>query len=353
MGGKSCNCETKACGPWFQTIRTMPGLTVVTNRPKPLVLRQARPAFMFMLCGINSTKKGTNMSPAERTLTVARRATQVLATAATIIDQTPTIHYWSTSEVWQATPRKLADNEPRWKRATIPKATEDVMNILINARVNVSATARAAQGSTDDVQKFLKALDHFIEIQAQYNNLRSRPRHHAQVAAPPRHDQAAGDHLQNQENASIGEMDAESDGEKPVIKPEPSGTIPASTAATAGQALTSPEMIERVQDRDRELQDLQENYADLDDENDELLEENDKLADHCDELEDTIWDYQRWLTADGRTIRVQEIMISRNQEAMRRQQAEIQRLRGQNALLQARSILQAWAQYQEGRRHHS
>ncbi|KAK2760688.1 hypothetical protein CKAH01_05374 [Colletotrichum kahawae] len=256
MGGKSRNCETKACGPWFKTIRTMPGLTVGTNRRKPLVLRQARPAFMFMLCGINSTKKGTNISPDDRTLTVARRATQVLDTAAIIVNQTPNIHYWSISELWQATLRKLAENEPKWKRATIPKATEDVMNILINARVNVSAAERAAQGSPEAVQRFLKALDRFVEIQSQHNNLRSRSGHQAQGAAPPRPDQVAGGQLQNHENPSVRDMDEDADSEKPVIKPEPNSTIPHATPATATQMPTAPDIRERMQVLDAEKQTL-------------------------------------------------------------------------------------------------
>ncbi|KAF4811742.1 hypothetical protein CGCSCA5_v009658 [Colletotrichum siamense] len=330
----------------------MPGLAVAGNRHKPLVPRHSHPCFMFMLCGINNSKKETSLSCNDRMLIVARRGTEILNAAAAVIEKMNNDRHWTLGEIWQAALRDLSEKDPKWKRPTAPKAPENVMDILIKARIKSTAAERATQVSSKDIQRFLEVLDKFINIQSQHKFC-SHSRHQVPATRQPRPDQEDGDHVQNHEDASIGGMGGDSDDEKLVVKPEYNPTVPDAAAVVPHQPPVSPNNMKRIHvlERDQKLQRLQEEYDDLDEENDDLLKENDKLADHCDELEDTVWDYQRWLNADERTIRVQEIMLARNQQAMRRQHAEIQRLRQENALLQARSILRDWAQYQEGRRH--
>ncbi|KAF5484715.1 hypothetical protein CGCS363_v014500 [Colletotrichum siamense] len=380
MGGRNRTRKSKSFAPWFQTIRAMPGLSVHGSLQKPLVTRNSMEAFLFMLTGIKAGQTPNNstaMSDFNRTITVARRASEILKTAIAIVEKTHDVSHWSLADLWQAALTELSKKGPTWRFKVAAYASEEVMDVFIKARSDLSTAGRARQVASEDIQQFLDALDKFIDMKSQHN-LRPRPRSRRRARPAPelRSGQAEVRDVQNHENASVGDMvDDDSDSEKPVIKPERIVPVPDAYATMNRQPSISPENIDRIQvlvaekealaaekeafaaekealERGRELQDLQEGYDELDDENDGLLEENDKLADHCDILKDTVWDYQRWLNADERTIRTQEIMIARYQEAMRLQQAEIRRLREEDALRQARSILRAWAQYQEGRRHH-
>ncbi|KAI8185004.1 hypothetical protein K4K48_009901 [Colletotrichum sp. SAR 10_66] len=359
MGGRNRTRKSKSVAPWFQTIRAMPGLSVHGSLQKPLVTRNSMEAFLFMLTGIKAGQTPNNstaMSDFNRTITVSRRASEILKTAIAIVEKTHDVSHWSLADLWQAALTELSKKGPTWRFKVAAYASEEVMDVFIKARSDLSTAGRARQVASEDIQQFLDALDKFIDMKSQHN-LRPRPRsrRRARPAPEPRSGQAEVRDVQNHENASVGDMvDDDSDSEKPVIKPERIIPVPDAYATMNRQPSISHENIDRIQvlERGRELQDLQEGYDELDDENDGLLEENDKLANHCDILKDTVWDYQRWLNADERTIRTQEIMIARYQEAMRLQQAEIRRLREEDALRQARSILRAWAQYQEGRRHH-
>ncbi|KAI8250796.1 hypothetical protein K4K53_012439 [Colletotrichum sp. SAR 10_77] len=213
------NHQTKACAPWFKTVRTMPGLAVAGNRHKPLVPRYSHPCFMFMLCGINNSKKETSLSCNDRMLIVARRGAEILDAAVAVIEKMNDDRHWTLGEVWQAALRDLSEKDPKWKRPTAPKAPENVMDILIKARIKFTAAERATQVSLKDVQRFLEVLDKFINIQSQ-RKFCSHSRHQVPATRQPRPDQEDGDHVQNHENASIGDMSNDSDDEELGKKPE-------------------------------------------------------------------------------------------------------------------------------------
>ncbi|KAI8299053.1 hypothetical protein K4K61_010959 [Colletotrichum sp. SAR11_59] len=211
--GRPPDHQTKACAPWFKTVRTMPGLAVVGNRHKPLVPRHSHPCFKFMLCGINNSKKETSLSCNDCMLIVACRGTEILDAAAAVIEKMNNDRHWALGEIWQVALRDLSEKDPKWKRPTALKAPENVMDILIKARIKFTAAERATQVSSKDIQRFLEVLDKFINIQSQHKFC-SHSRHQVPATRQPRPDQEDGDHLQNHENASIEDMGNDSDDEK-------------------------------------------------------------------------------------------------------------------------------------------
>ncbi|KAJ0267572.1 hypothetical protein COL940_014243 [Colletotrichum noveboracense] len=256
----------------------MPGLAVAGNRHKPLVPRHSHPCFMFMLCGINNSKKETSLSCNDRMLIVARRGTEILEAAAAVIEKMNNDRHWTPGEIWQAALRDLSEKDPKWKRPTAPKAPENVMDILIKARIKFTAAERATQVSSKDIQRFLEVLDKFINIQSQ-RKFCSHCRHQVPATRQPRPDQEDGDHVQNHEDASIGDMGNDSGDEKlgkkpefphvgavvvdvtavyfrffatevltscPVVKPEYDPTIPDAAAVMPHQPPVSPDNMKRI-----------------------------------------------------------------------------------------------------------